>query len=238
MLKPLSKPLSYPGPIVMVVMDGVGISSRTEGNAVALACTPTLKRLFKEYPNVLLKAHGKAVGLPSDEDMGNSEVGHNAIGSGQVVEQGASLVNQAIATGALYQRDAWKEIIANVRQHGSTLHFLGLFSDGNVHSHINHLQALIRRAKEEGIRRVRVHILLDGRDVSETSALIYVQAFEKFLADLRSADFDAKIASGGGRMRITMDRYEADWSMVERGWKIHVHGDGQQFASAEEAILA
>src|SRR4051812_43509810 len=238
MLKKLSRSLSYPGPVITIVLDGVGISPRVEGNAVAQARTPTLHRLFRDYPNRILRAHGKAVGLPSDEDMGNSEVGHNAIGSGQVVEQGASLVNQAIATGALYQRDAWKEIIANVKQHSSTLHFLGLFSDGNVHSHIDHLQALIRRAKEEGIRRVRVHILLDGRDVSETSALLYVHAFEKFLAELRSADFDAKIASGGGRMRITMDRYEADWSMVERGWKIHVHGDGQQFASAEEAILA
>ena len=238
MLKPLSKPLSYPGPIVTVVMDGVGISPRIEGNAVAQANAPVLQRLLKEYPNCLLKAHGKAVGLPSDDDMGNSEVGHNAIGSGQVVEQGASLVNQALASGALFQRPAWKEIIGNAKGNSSTLHFLGLFSDGNVHSHINHLKGLILRAREEGVAKVRVHILLDGRDVSETSALDYILPFEKFLSESRSSTFDAKIASGGGRMSITMDRYEADWDMVERGWKIHVHGDGRQFASAEEAVTA
>ncbi len=236
MLKPLSKPLTYPGPVVLIVMDGVGITPRIEGNAVAQANAPTLQRLFKEYPNVLLKAHGKAVGLPSDDDMGNSEVGHNAIGSGQVVEQGASLVNQALASGALFQRPAWKEIVGNAKEKKSTLHFLGLFSDGNVHSHIDHLKALILRAKEEGLGRVRVHILLDGRDVSETSALDYILPFEKFLAEIQSSTFDVKVASGGGRMNITMDRYEADWSMVERGWKIHVHGEGRQFASAEEAV--
>ncbi|MDD6261153.1 MAG: 2,3-bisphosphoglycerate-independent phosphoglycerate mutase, partial [Clostridiales bacterium] len=118
----------------------------------------------------------------------------------------------------------------------STLHFLGLFSDGNVHSHIDHLKAMIKRAKEEKVQRVRVHILLDGRDVGETSALEYVEPFEEFLSGLRSDDFDVMIASGGGRMKITMDRYEADWSMVERGWHTHVLGEGRQFASAAEAV--
>jgi 2,3-bisphosphoglycerate-independent phosphoglycerate mutase len=236
MLKKVSNAPSYNGPVVQIVLDGVGITPRTDGNAVAQANKPILDRLMREYPNLLLRAHGKAVGLPSDEDMGNSEVGHNAIGSGQVVEQGASLVNQAIASGKLYERDAWKEVAGNARDHKSTLHFLGLFSDGNVHSHIDHLKALILRARDEKISRVRVHILLDGRDVSEASALDYVLPFEKFIADLRTADFDIKIASGGGRMKLTMDRYEADWSMVERGWKIHVHGEGRHFASAAEAI--
>jgi 2,3-bisphosphoglycerate-independent phosphoglycerate mutase len=236
MLKKSSHAPSYAGPVVTIVLDGVGITPRTEGNAVAQANKPVLDRLMRDYPNLLLCAHGKAVGLPSDDDMGNSEVGHNAIGSGQVVEQGASLVNQAIASGKIFERDAWKEIAGNAREHRSTLHFLGLFSDGNVHSHIDHLKALILRAKQEKIGRVRVHILLDGRDVGETSALDYVLPFEKFLAEVRDADFDIKIASGGGRMKLTMDRYEADWSMVERGWKIHVHGEGRHFASAQEAI--
>jgi 2,3-bisphosphoglycerate-independent phosphoglycerate mutase len=236
MLKKISNAPSYKGPVVQIVLDGVGIAPRVEGNAVAQANKPVIDRLMREYPNLQLCAHGKAVGLPSDDDMGNSEVGHNAIGSGQVVEQGAMLVNQAIASGKLFERDAWKEVSGNVRDHKSTLHFLGLFSDGNVHSHIDHLKALILRAKQERVGRVRVHILLDGRDVGETSALDYVLPFEKFLEDVRSPEFDAKIASGGGRMQITMDRYEADWSMVERGWKIHVHGEGRHFTSAAEAI--
>ena len=162
--------------------------------------------------------------MPSNEDMGNSEVGHNAIGAGQVYNQGAALVNDAIATGAIYESQAWREIIANVTTHGSTLHFLGLFSDGNVHSHIDHLKAMLGRAKLEHVKRVRIHILLDGRDVPETSALEYVEPFEAFLSQLREPGFDVKIASGGGRMSITMDRYEADWGMVERGWKTHVLG--------------
>ena len=224
------------GPLVTVVMDGYGVSANPEGNAIAQAGKPVLDDLFSRYPHTLLKAHGKAVGLPSDDDMGNSEVGHNAIGSGQVYEQGASLVNQSIASGRIFERQGWKDIIANARA-GGTLHLLGLFSDGNVHSHINHLTALIQRARLEGARKARVHILLDGRDVSETSALEYVRPFEAFLKEISGSDFDARIASGGGRMKITMDRYEADWGMVERGWKTHVLGEGRAFASAEEAIL-
>ena len=235
MLKRLSSFPGCPGPVVVVVMDGYGISSVTEGNAIAQARKPVLDDLFARYPNTLLKAHGKAVGLPSDEDMGNSEVGHNAIGAGAVYEQGASLVNQSIASGKMFEREAWKDITGNA-QRGGTLHFLGLFSDGNVHSHINHLTAMIKRAKQESVRKVRVHILLDGRDVGETSALDYVLPFEQFLKEISGADFDARIASGGGRMKITMDRYEADWSMVERGWQTHVLAEGRTFASTEEAI--
>jgi len=235
MLQRFSKFPGVKGPLVIVVMDGYGIAPPTEGNAIALARKPNLDALLAKYPNTLLKAHGKAVGLPSDDDMGNSEVGHNAIGAGAVYEQGASLVNQAIASGRLFERQAWKDVMGNA-QRGGTLHFLGLFSDGNVHSHINHLTALIKRAKQEGAHQVRVHVLLDGRDVGETSALDYVQPFEKFLKEISDSGFDARIASGGGRMKITMDRYEADWSMVERGWKTHVLAEGRAFASAEEAI--
>ena len=225
------------GPVVTIVMDGVGMAPANEGNAVALANTPTLDRLMKNYPLRTLKAHGTAVGLPSDDDMGNSEVGHNALGSGQVFAQGAKLVSQSIESGKMFASDTWKALIANVAG-GGTLHFLGLFSDGNVHSHIDHLKAMIVEAKKEGVRRVRVHILLDGRDVGETSALDYVEPFEEFLSSLRAPDFDIKIASGGGRMQITMDRYEANWTMVEKGWHTHVLGEGRQFACAKDAILA
>lgn len=236
MLQKISGFPGIKGPVVTIVMDGFGITPNEQGNAIKAARTPTFDWLMQNYSNVLLKAHGKAVGMPSNDDMGNSEVGHNAIGSGQVYNQGAALVADAIASGAIFERDAWKEISSNVRERGTTLHFIGLFSDGNVHSHIDHLYALIRQAKKEGIKRVRVHILLDGRDVPETSALDYVEPFEQFLDEIRSDDFDVCIASGGGRMFITMDRYNANWHMVELGWQIHVLGEGRQFATAKEAI--
>ena len=226
------------GPLLTIVMDGVGIAPDNGANAIAAAHTPTLDMLMKNYPTIAIKAHGTAVGLPSDDDMGNSEVGHNALGSGQVFAQGAKLVTQSIETGKIFTSDTWITLVKGVLDNNSTLHFLGLFSDGNVHSHIDHLTALINRAKEEGVKKVRVHILLDGRDVGETSALDYVLPFENYLASLRSDDFDIAIASGGGRMQITMDRYEANWAMVEAGWKTHVLGEGRQFASAEEAINA
>lgn len=235
-LKKENGKINVEGPVLTVVMDGVGIAPENAGNAVKLAYTPTLDMLAANYPMLRLKAHGTAVGLPSDDDMGNSEVGHNALGSGQVFAQGAKLVSQSIESGKMFASDTWKEVVANVKNNNSTLHFLGLFSDGNVHSHIDHLKAMMTEAKKEGVKKVRVHILLDGRDVGETSALDYVRPFEEFMNSLRSDDFDVMIASGGGRMNITMDRYEANWAMVEKGWKTHVLGEGRQFASAEEAI--
>ena len=235
-LKKLSNFDGIDGPVLTIVMDGVGLAPDTISNAVAGAYTPTLDMLMKNYPMVSLKAHGTAVGLPSDDDMGNSEVGHNALGAGQVFAQGAKLVSQSIESGKMFASETWQTIVSNVKSNGSTLHFLGLFSDGNVHSHIDHLKAMIVKAKDEGVASVRIHILIDGRDVGETSALEYIDPFEAFLSDLRDASFDIKIASGGGRMKITMDRYEADWSMVERGWQTHVLGEGRQFASAAEAV--
>ena len=235
-LKKLSGFDGVQGPVLTIVMDGVGLAPNTVSNAVATAYTPTLDMLIEKYPMVSLKAHGTAVGLPSDDDMGNSEVGHNALGAGQVFAQGAKLVSQSIESGKMFASDTWTSIVENVKLSGGVLHFIGLFSDGNVHSHIDHLKAMIVRAKEEGVKTVRIHTLIDGRDVGETSALDYVLPFEEFMAGLSDADFNVKIASGGGRMKITMDRYEADWSMVERGWQTHVLGEGRQFASAEEAI--
>ncbi len=223
------------GPVLTIVMDGVGLAPDTVSNAVAGAYTPTLDMLMAKYPMVSLKAHGVAVGLPSVDDMGNSEVGHNALGAGQVFAQGAKLVTNSIESGKMFSSTTWQELIANVCANGSTLHFMGLFSDGNVHSHIDHLKAMIEHAKADGIATVRVHILLDGRDVGETSAPDYILPFEDFLASLNDEGFDAKIASGGGRMTVTMDRYEANWSMVEKGWHTHVLGDGRQFASVIEA---
>ena len=224
--------------VVLVVMDGVGISQTHLGDAVTEANTPTLDRLWKECPHTTLKAHGDAVGLPSDDDMGNSEVGHNALGCGQIYSQGAKLVNESISSGKMFESATWKKLVANVKDNGSTFHFLGLLSDGNVHSNIAHLKTMLAQCKKEGVAKVRCHILLDGRDVPATSAPIYIEDLEKCIAELNDASFDAQIASGGGRMKITMDRYQADWGMVKLGWDTHVHGIGRQFGTALEAVEA
>lgn len=225
------------GPVVLVVMDGVGLGKYEEGDFVRAAWKPNLDWLMANCPHTTLKAHGTSVGMPSDDDMGNSEIGHNAIGCGRVFDQGASLVAKAVASGALYQGETWKKLIANVKDHSSTLHFIGLFSDGNVHAHIDHLKGMLAQAKQEGVKRARIHPLLDGRDVPPTSALDYILPFEQFLADLNAGGgVDYAIASGGGRMKVTMDRYEADWRIVERGWKTHVLGEGTLYPSAQAAI--
>lgn len=237
-LNKLNNQIGVEGPVLTIVMDGVGLAPDTVGNAVKQAYTPTLDMLMAKYPTVKLKAHGTAVGLPTDDDMGNSEVGHNALGSGQVFAQGAKLVSESIENGKMFASATWQNIVGNVKENNSTLHFIGLFSDGNVHSHIDHLKSMLVRAKEEKARRVRLHILIDGRDVGETSALDYIVPFESFLDELRAPDFDVMIASGGGRMVITMDRYEANWKMVELGWKTHVLGEGRQFPSAKDAVEA
>ena len=236
MLQKLPAFAGVQGPVVVIVMDGYGIPKHEVGSAIDAARKPTLDRLFAQYPNITLRAHGTAVGMPSDDDMGNSEVGHNAIGAGQVYAQGAALVANAIADGAIWAGEAWQQIVAGAKAGRGVIHFIGLFSDGNVHSHIDHLKAMVAQAKAEGVKTVRIHALLDGRDVPETSALEYVVPFEAFLAELSTDGFDARIASGGGRQYITMDRYDANWAMVERGWKTHVLGEGPQFANATEAV--
>jgi len=222
-------------PIVLVVMDGVGKGDGGSGDAVVVAKTPTLDRLLATCPHTYLKAHGTAVGLPSDEDMGNSEVGHNALGCGQVYSQGAKLVGESIENGTLFASNVWQDLVCNAKEN-KAMHFIGLLSDGNVHSNISHLIALLKAAKAAGVKKAYCHILLDGRDVPATSALEYVGQLEAVLAELKEDGFDYAIASGGGRMQVTMDRYEANWGMVEAGWRTHVEGKGRQFASATEAI--
>ena len=220
--------------VVLIVMDGVGVTNKDIGNAFKNAKTPNLDYLMDNYPNILIHAHGTYVGLPSDEDMGNSEVGHNAMGCGQIYSQGAKLVNEAIESKELFKSKTWKDLINYCKN--NTLHFIGLLSDGNVHSNINHLLVMLEQTKKENIKKVRVHILLDGRDVEKQSALKYVEMLENKMQELNDDTFDSMIASGGGRMVITMDRYEADWSMVEKGWHTHVLGEGRQFESATLAI--
>ena len=225
------------GPVVLVIMDGVGIGKYQEGDAVAESKANMLKHLMNSAPWTKLKAHGTAVGLPSDDDMGNSEVGHNAIGCGRVFAQGAKLVAASIESRAMFEGAVWKKLTSNVIASDKTLHFIGLLSDGNVHSHIDTLKSMIIEAKASGVKKVRVHALLDGRDVGELSALEYFDPFAEFLVGLSDQGFDARIASGGGRMVITMDRYNANWDMVKRGWETHVLGEGRRFPSAHEAIV-
>lgn len=221
-------------PHLLLILDGVGLAPPDAANAVHLAHTPVLDALFATRPWVALAAHGLAVGMPSDADMGNSEVGHNAMGAGRVFDQGAKLVEGAIATGALCAGAAWAEVRASAR--GGTLHLIGLLSDGNVHSHIDHTLALIQAAVAEGLPRLRVHALTDGRDVPARSAPGFIDRLEAALAAARAAGCDARVASGGGRMAITMDRYEADWAMVARGWAAHVHAEGRRFSGLGEAV--
>ena len=235
-LRKLDRFAGVQGPVVVCVMDGVGIGAHDEGDAVWLARTPTLDRLARGSAVTTLTAHGTAVGMPSDADMGNSEVGHNALGAGRTFDQGAKLVDAAIKSGALFAGATWRALIARCVEHASPLHFVGLLSDGNVHSHIEHLFALLRRAADDGVQRARVHVLLDGRDVPETSALQYVDALERVLAELSRGGRDYRIASGGGRMTTTMDRYNSDWRIVERGWQAHVLGAARGFKSTNEAV--
>ena len=238
MLEALKKNESFQtrrGPVVLVIMDGVGIGKYKEGDAVLDSNTPFLHKMMATLPMTTLKAHGTAVGLPSDADMGNSEVGHNAMGCGRVFEQGAKLVSAAIESGRMFEGETWKSLVAQAKK-GGTLHFIGLFSDGNVHSHINHLKGMLERAKAEGVKSIRIHTLLDGRDVPETSALDYIDPFEEYLKAFNADGTDCRIASGGGRMVITMDRYNANWDMVRKGWDTHVRGKGRYFKTAHEAI--
>ncbi|HUN56426.1 MAG TPA: 2,3-bisphosphoglycerate-independent phosphoglycerate mutase [Smithella sp.] len=224
------------GPLLLIIMDGVGLGKADETNAVYMAATPNLDKLFKSELYTQLKAHGTAVGLPSDDDMGNSEVGHNAMGAGRVFDQGARLVNSALKTGRIFQSEVWNHIVKR-SQNGGTIHFIGLLSDGNVHSHIEQLFILIDKCAELNFKRVRVHALLDGRDVGERTALDYIIPTEEKLKKISvEKGLDYAIASGGGRMKVTMDRYNSDWNIVKRGWDAHVLGEGRKFPSASDAV--
>ncbi len=226
---------AFSGPVVTIILDGMGIGPGDASDGVSVSYTPVLDAIRTTPLSTQLKAHGTAVGLPSDDDMGNSEVGHNALGAGQVFSQGAKLVNEALQSGAVFAGECWQQVV-RMTEKGGILHLIGMISDGNVHSHINHLNILLDQAAQQGIPKVRVHGLLDGRDVGAKSALEYFLPLEEKLADLSTDGRDYRMASGGGRMVTTMDRYNADWQVVEKGWKTHVLGEARQFGSAAEAI--
>ncbi len=223
--------------VLFTIMDGVGVRTSHFGNAVSLAQTPNLDSLKGSALYRTLFAHGTHVGLPSDSDMGNSEVGHNALGAGRIIDQGAKLVQNALDDGSLFQGATWKELTRQLIANKSTLHLIGLLSDGNVHSHENHLHKIMNQAKTLGICRMRIHVLTDGRDVGEKTAEIYAEHLEQKISQLKSPDCDIAVASGGGRMNVTMDRYEADWNIVKRGWDAHVLGEApNKFSSLTQAI--
>ena len=225
-----------PGPLLLIVMDGVGLAADGPANAVSLARTPVLDKLLASDYHVALHAHGTHVGLAGDGEMGNSEVGHNTLGGGRIFSQGAKLVKQAIDDGSIFDSDTWGEVESRgVR--GGAVHLLGLLSDGNVHSHIDHLFALLDRCHQAGVQSVCVHALLDGRDVEPRSAPVFLARLETRLAEINRADgFNYRIASGGGRMAITMDRYQANWAMVKRGFDAHVHGMGRAVGNAGDEV--
>ena len=223
------------GPVLVVIADGVGVAEDDASNAVTRAETPTLDALLASRSSTCLAAHGTAVGLPTDDDMGNSEVGHNAIGAGRIFAQGAKLVNKALETKTIYSSDVWGRAVSHGR--AGVMHFIGLHSDGNVHSHIDHLHQMIKQAVSEGVESICVHILLDGRDTPPRSAMDFIEKTEAFITAINDlSNADVRIASGGGRMTITMDRYEADWEMVKRGYDCHTHGIGRTFTSAKQAL--
>lgn len=219
-------------------MDGIGYKESDYGNAVSIAQTPQLDWLQKNSLYRTLYAHGTHVGLPSDSDLGNSEVGHNALGAGRIFDQGAKLVQNAIDSGTLYQGENWEKAVSNVKvSDESVLHFIGLLSDGNIHAHENHLYAMLRQAKKDGVNKVSVHVLFDGRDVSAKSAEKYLGHLNAVLEELNDTVFHGQIVSGGGRMYMTMDRYGADWPMVKRGWDVYVKGQADhEFESIDSAM--
>lgn len=227
--------LHYQGPIVLAVMDGVGLSPLRSGNAVRQAHTEFLDYALTHYPNLPLAASGEAVGV-MPRQMGNSEVGHNTLGSGQIIPQGIAQVEAAFQSGTVWESRAWRDLVKYCQKHTApTLHFCGIFSDGGVHSDIKYLEQMIARAYQEGIKRIRVHCVFDGRDVAPYSEPKYIRRLEQFFR--RFPDADYRIATGGGRMVMTADRYGNDWPMVKLGWDAMVHGRApHQFASAEEAI--
>ena len=218
-------------------MDGMGIASDNDGNAFAKARTPLLG--FSYERGSLPDTEGARHRGRSSFRRRYGKLRSRAQCSRRWTRcsnQGAKLVQKAIDSGDIFTGDTWKELVQKPLTEGTTFHFIGLLSDGNVHSNIDHILKMLDRCASEGIKKVRIHILLDGRDVPETSALNYLETLEKKIADIKVKGFDYRIASGGGRMGTTMDRYEADWDIVKRGWEAHVLGEARPFRSAKEAI--
>ncbi len=215
-------------PVVLVILDGFGINPSKRNNAVAEAETPNLDDYFSRYPHTTLNASGDAVGLP-DSQMGNSEVGHLTLGSGNIIRQDLVRINDAISSGEFYSNTAFNNAAIEAAVRGRPIHLIGLVSDGGVHSHLDHIKALIRICKERQVRPL-LHMITDGRDTPPSSALYYLDEIEKKLIDCGGA-----IASITGRY-YAMDR-DKRWDRTERAWRALVNGKGHHAQTAKEAIL-
>ena len=216
-------------PTTLIIMDGFGLANASDDNAVSLAQTPVLDRLFREYANTTLSASGLDVGLP-DGQMGNSEVGHTNIGGGRVVFQDLPRISRAIDDGSFFKNEAYHQAMDNCLKNGSSLHLYGLLSDGGVHSHIQHLFALLQMAKDKGLEKVYVHCFLDGRDVSPTSGKGFVQE----LCDKCAEIGVGKIATVMGRY-YAMDR-DKRWERVQMAYDAMVYGEGIHNADPVDAV--
>ncbi|MCZ6748841.1 MAG: 2,3-bisphosphoglycerate-independent phosphoglycerate mutase [SAR324 cluster bacterium] len=226
------------GPIVNIVLDGWGIGQGDEGDAIHQARKPHVDRMLQDCPHGSILTHGHYVGLPGAKDIGGSEVGHLTMGAGRIFPQGPTRIKELIDSGEFFQGEVLNRLVDGCMGGGGALHLLGLLSDGNVHSHIDHFYAIIEYARRKGVRRLYVHALLDGRDVPYQSAQTYVEPLEQRLGIIvrEQPGWDYAIASGGGREVITMDR-DRRWEKVKRGWDVHVHGTGAAaFPSAAAAL--
>ena len=215
-------------PFLLAILDGWGDSPPGKGNAISRADTPVMDRLMREYPHTTLGAAGTDVGLPPGQ-MGNSEVGHLNIGAGRLVMQEFQRINHSVATGEFYRNEVLKSAIGHAVYHGSTLHLLGLLSSGGVHSHIEHLFAILEMAREAGLKRVATHAFLDGRDVPPRSALMWVREIEE-----RSTDGVGAIRTIAGRF-YGMDR-DNRWDRTRLSYDAIVHAAGPLVSTATEAV--
>ncbi|QLY40016.1 2,3-bisphosphoglycerate-independent phosphoglycerate mutase [Hujiaoplasma nucleasis] len=217
-------------PVVLVIMDGIGLANAGKGNAYSIANTPNLDKYFDSFPHTTLQASGEAVGLPKGQ-MGNSEVGHMNIGAGRVVYQSLTRLNKSVEEDKFLENEAYASGFNHAISNDSKLHIFGLLSDGGVHSHIEHIKAMIRTAKAAGVKKTFVHAFLDGRDVGPQSAVTYIEELEAFMEHIQYG----KIATVSGRY-YAMDR-DKNWERTQKAYDAMSFGKAEYFDSAAQGVL-
>ncbi len=216
-------------PICLILLDGWGISDNKKGNAIALASTPNMDKYYNIYPNTRLDPAGKAVGLP-DGQMGNSEVGHLNIGAGRIVYQDLTRISREIRDGSFFKNKVLNAAMENAKEKNTSLHLVGLVSDGGVHSHIEHLKALVDLARKKKVKNLYIHAFLDGRDVPPRSAAPFLDSLDNYLKKSGIGE----IASVSGRY-YGMDR-DNRWPRVKKSYDVMVHRTGERFGTAAEVV--